>query len=353
MPLISIIVPIYNVEEYLTDCIESILKQTFTDFELILVNDGSIDKSYDICLKYSNLDNRIKLVNKQNGGVSSARNKGIEISKGEYITFVDPDDTVDINMYEILYNTAEKYKSDIVICPIKSHNLAVNKVGISDIWGEANCVLDQKIISESFFPSFIESHIFTFLPCVNKIYRRSLFTNSNIKFEENKSHSEDIKINLKLLPLINSMIFVEQPFYNYYKRERDSLSRIFRDDLYNYILENKNLLLDTCDYYSLNELKDKVKNDFMNTTISYMNQIVDSNLNIDKKYTILSNILNDSNFENDILTWKCSSIYSKLLKKICIFKHKKLFYIVSKNRSYLGKMKRRIKPYNKIDQKII
>ena len=94
MPKVSIIVPVYNTEEYLSECIESILDQSFTDFELLLINDGSIDKSGKICDEYAKKDSRIVVIHKENGGVSSARNKGIEIAQGEWISFIDADDWI-------------------------------------------------------------------------------------------------------------------------------------------------------------------------------------------------------------------------------------------------------------------
>ena len=98
-PIISIIVPIYNVDKYLSRCIDSILNQTFKNFELILVNDGSTDKSLDICKYYKNIDNRKYIINKKNGGLSSARNAGLEIARGKYIGFVDSDDYIHPQMY--------------------------------------------------------------------------------------------------------------------------------------------------------------------------------------------------------------------------------------------------------------
>ena len=96
--MISIIVPIYNVELYLEKCIESIINQTYKDIEVILINDGSTDKSGIICDKYAKIDDRIIVLHKENGGVSSARNKGLDIAKGDYIAFVDPDDYIEPNM---------------------------------------------------------------------------------------------------------------------------------------------------------------------------------------------------------------------------------------------------------------
>lgn len=114
VPKISIIVPVYRVENYLDRCIKSILNQTFTDFELILVDDGSPDRCPQKCDDWCKVDKRIKVIHKENGGLSSARNAGLEAAKGEYIGFVDSDDWITCDMYELLYRLAKKYKADIV-----------------------------------------------------------------------------------------------------------------------------------------------------------------------------------------------------------------------------------------------
>lgn len=111
--MISIIVPIYNVEQYLRKCLDSIKKQTYKDFEVILVDDGSPDNSASICEEYVSKDSRFKLVRKKNGGVSSARNAGIENSNGEYLTFVDPDDWIDEHYLERLYNLKVEHNADV------------------------------------------------------------------------------------------------------------------------------------------------------------------------------------------------------------------------------------------------
>jgi glycosyltransferase involved in cell wall biosynthesis len=114
--LISIIVPVYNSEQYLSRCIESILKQTYTDFELILVDDGSNDTSLNMCETYAKTDSRIKIISTENNGVSSARNTGLNATNGTYIGFVDSDDWIEPDMYELLIKNAEKYKADISCC---------------------------------------------------------------------------------------------------------------------------------------------------------------------------------------------------------------------------------------------
>ena len=114
--MISVIIPVYNVEEYLDDCLTSVLAQTYSNLEILLINDGSTDNSGVICDKYAQTDSRIKVFHKENGGVSSARNIGLENATGQYIAFVDPDDWIEPNMYETIITQFEKSDVDAVFC---------------------------------------------------------------------------------------------------------------------------------------------------------------------------------------------------------------------------------------------
>ena len=171
MPKISIIVPVYNVEKYLRKCVDSILNQTFKDFELILVDDGSIDTSGKICDEYNLKDNRIKAIHKENGGLSSARNAGLDIAQGEYIGFVDSDDWVELDMYEELYKICKENDTDVGIVGInyggasekkKSKKIEIysNKLILDDLvynkgkeitWPAWNKLWLKKVIGESRF----------------------------------------------------------------------------------------------------------------------------------------------------------------------------------------------------------
>ena len=116
---ISVIVPIYNTERYLSECIDSIIRQTYRNLEIILVDDGSTDKSFTICNNYAMLDERIQVVHQANQGVSAARNNGLSRASGDLISFVDSDDTLDDDMYELLVRVIEEYNADIVHCGYK------------------------------------------------------------------------------------------------------------------------------------------------------------------------------------------------------------------------------------------
>ena len=206
MPKISIIVPVYNVENYIEKCIKSIIEQTFKDFELILINDGSIDNSGCICDKYLNIDNRIKVIHKKNTGVSNTRNLGLKIATGDYIGFVDADDFIDRLMYEKLYDESLKNNSDIII------------IGLREVDGQG------KILKE-YIPSNINLSeiIKRAYPC-NKIFKRELFIKNNLYFNEGKFY-EDVALIPKLFMKSNNVSCVKYIGYNYLKRENSTTNK--------------------------------------------------------------------------------------------------------------------------------
>ena len=167
MPKISIIVPVYNVEKYLEKCVKSILNQTFTDFELILVDDGTPDSSGVICDQFAEKDERIKVIHKKNGGLSDARNTGIEVAKGEYIGFVDSDDYIAEDMYELLYTNIVNEEADLSICGIydvyenKEAQKRIRQYMILNKFEAIKVILEAKIVS---------------VHAVNKLYKKELFT---------------------------------------------------------------------------------------------------------------------------------------------------------------------------------
>lgn len=334
-PIISIIVPIYKVEEYLNRCIDSILAQSFTDFELILVDDGSPDACGEICDKYAEQDNRVKVIHKVNGGVSSARNTGINIAKGEFIGFVDPDDDIEPDMYNVLLLHALNRNADIVVCPINTMNLITNTISVSSVWENINSTLDKNTIIETIIPCILTKKTYSLLSCCNKLYRKSSCFELGYKFNDQSDHGEDVHLNLMLLTEINALAFVEKPLYNYYIRERDSLTQCFREDLYDYILDNKNFRLLLCNKYNLTQCIDDLINHYVITTMNYMQDVVNSKISINKKYNILTNLINDDDFHMNVVNCKSPSKYYILMKFICHKKNVKLFYQLVKAKKIL------------------
>lgn len=217
--MISVIVPVYNVEKYVERCIESILKQTYTDFELILVNDGSTDRSYDICCEYKKKDSRIRLINKNNGGLSDARNVGIDESLGEYITFIDSDDFISQYMFEFLYNTLIKNNADIAICSFL--RVCANENPIDKIPSGINI---QLLNSEECYEAIYSSKCDEFTVAWGKLYRRKLF--DVIRYPYGKLH-EDEFVTYKLYAGSDKVVYVPIQGYYYLKREHSIMNTKF------------------------------------------------------------------------------------------------------------------------------
>lgn len=338
-PKLSIIVPIYNVEYYLENCINSILNQTFKEFELILVNDGSPDNSIEICNKYKKKDDRIKVIDKENGGVSSARNAGIDIALGEYIAFVDPDDDIEINMYEELMNRAIKSNVDIVICSLNYINLIDKNVRQQIVWSNNENIIEKKEINNKIMYdilNFREGYgIYT---SVNKVYKRELFYNNDIRFEVNRNHGEDARLNLILLTKVNSIYFTNKPLYNYYIRKRESLTTVVRDNMYKYILDNKNFHDYLCNLYGYQHLMDKGRKNYLNNIFQYMNSISISRFKLRKKVKILNQIMNDDTFKNNIASYEYSYRYYKLLKLACRYRLSLIYIFLIKLLAFKEKL---------------
>lgn len=222
-PLVSIIIPVYNVELYLSKCIDSILAQSFTDWECILVDDGSKDKSGSICDNYALKDNRIKVIHQNNSGVSVARQVGIDNVCGEYSIHIDPDDWVESNMIEELYNKAKSDDADMVICDYFKHEDGVQKyINQSPNFLEPIKIIEQ-MLTTNMYPQLYGS-------CCNKLVRCSCFNSSDnlIRFEpEDLSLGEDVVFNCRLLmSTVHRVSYLNKAFYHYEVRSNSLCSTL-------------------------------------------------------------------------------------------------------------------------------
>ncbi len=221
--LISVIVPVYNVEKYLSRCIESILHQTYHYLEIIIVDDGSTDNSGTICDSYLSVDDRIRVFHKTNGGLSSARNFGIEQSNGELLAFIDSDDLLDSRFFEVLIKERFISKADIVSTDLLPF---FGDLKIDDLVNEDHDVIRLKgidILKEYFLQSNKELHIYHGL-CM-KIYEKSLF--SDLRFEEGRLH-EDLYITYQLLRKARIFSFIPVKYYFYFKGNTSSICFNFK-----------------------------------------------------------------------------------------------------------------------------
>lgn len=270
--LISMIVPVYNVEQYIEKCLESIINQTYNNIEIILIDDGSTDKSGIICDNYSKIDNRIKVFHKKNGGLSDARNFGIKKSKGKYITFIDSDDSIESDYIEYLYNLIKKYDVKLSICAYtvvtdnKKYNIGKNyKEKLMD---KKECL--KRLLCE---------HGFTVSACA-KLYSIELF--KNVIFPPNKL-CEDNGTIYKTIMKCPYVAYGDESKYNYYKRSNSIMNSKFNGRKLD-LLEMTELMCTEIDN-EFSELKKYTEKKRIHSNFSILRQMIYSKLdkNMQKK----------------------------------------------------------------------
>lgn len=219
-PKVSIIIPVYNAGAFLHDCVQSLLMQTLYDCEFIFINDGSTDNSLEILQTYQLQDERIILINQTNKGISIARNKGIEISTGTYIGFMDNDDFVKNDMFEKMYNTAVKDDLDILISKtiLGRDGKYIDKPSVFPV----DIIYDKKFINLNIIPNLLK--VEDLFAVWNKIYKRDLVFSNNVRFPNDRSIEEDNMFNIQAFNASNKVKFIEYGGY-YYREVATSESR--------------------------------------------------------------------------------------------------------------------------------
>lgn len=251
MNKVSVIVPVYNTEKYLYKCLNSLINQTLKQIEIIIVNDGSKDSSDSIIKQFMIENKNIVYIKKDNGGLSSARNVGIDHASGEYIAFVDSDDWVETDMYEKMYLKAKENNFDLVMCDF--NEIHQNKAF------PYPCHLTKDLFQKE----EIKKHMIDFYPSAwNKIYKKELL--ENIRFKEGVWF-EDVEFGYRIFPCINSIGVVNQHLYNYLIRE-GSITSTVDLRIYHYI-DNWNGILDS---YKKNHLYDEYKDELEYSYVRYL-----------------------------------------------------------------------------------
>lgn len=321
-PLVSIVIPVYNVAEYLEGCMESVLQQTYKTLEIILVDDGSTDESGNLCDIYGQKDDRVKVVHKPNGGLSDARNEGIDIATGEYLYFLDSDDLIPEEAIDILVNIAEKSNCDVVIAGLQKFEDHVDKVSLSNQKFET--VDHEEAMKRMFLHNGIGHEAW------GKLYKRCLW--KDIKFPVGKLY-EDYASIYHVIAMCNSVSITQQKLYYY---------RIRQGSIMNTKIKNKELqILDVS-----NQVTGYIKESFPNlkeyaeylqlvTYLKTMKRILDGGFN---QYTEEQKIIMD--YANSC-KWIMKRDWVKAIDKIkfsTLLLNKHVFYCVYA----IGEMKNRM-----------
>lgn len=241
--LISVIIPVYNSEKFLDRCVNSVLKQSYKELDIILVDDGSSDKSGEICDQYAQIDERVRVIHKKNGGVSAARNSGLDVAVGDYCTFVDSDDYIEPEMYQSMIEIAKQYNCGVVMCDCVKEFETRTEVYTHDI---RPGYYDRGQLEKEYFPHLLIMPNVEYPPTISNwlcLYRRSqkqgleskekdesTATEYNLRYEEGIRFSEDLLFGAELLYHANSFYYMKgQCFYHYCMNEQ-SVTHTFVSD---------------------------------------------------------------------------------------------------------------------------
>ncbi|MGN0182441.1 MAG: glycosyltransferase family 2 protein [Candidatus Ornithomonoglobus sp.] len=322
--LISVIVPVYKVEKYLDRCIESLVNQTYVNLEIIIVDDGSPDNCGAMCDAWAEKDKRIKVIHKQNEGLGFARNSGLEVAHGKYVSFIDSDDYVSTSMYEIMYNALNKNNADTCLCGhyIKYTNKSVrNKIPFG-----TRCFKNKEIID------YILANMIGNVPeadddyalqmCVwQGLFSKKIIDEYEIRFPSERQYiSEDIIFDLKYYTYSKKLVTVDDCLY-YYCMNGPSLTRLYRSDRFekNKILHNEIMrqLKDYNDEFRLREARSFIGRCRL--------QLADIMTGADKKdrKKLVNEILNDTEVENILRQYPIDNMNTKY----------KIFFSLMKNKN--------------------
>ncbi len=235
-PLISVIVPVYKVERYLSNCLDSIINQSYKKLEIILIDDGSPDNCPQICDEYAQKDSRIVVIHQKNAGVSHARNVGIDIAKGDYIGFVDSDDYIEPDFYETLIKNAIEHDADISYCGIK---LMQPNGSVEERFNSGKCELKnpEDIIKGFFFNEEIKEHFYAIW---NKIFKKEILT--ELRYNENYALGEDILFMFEAIGRCQRIYLEDRTLYHYLRRENSAMTSSFSDKRMDYVTAAENLI---------------------------------------------------------------------------------------------------------------
>lgn len=351
--MVSIIIPMYNAGKSIEHCLKSLINQTYDNIEIILVNDGSTDNTQKICQDYKTKHKNIILLNQENSGPSVARNKGIEVSNGRYIQFVDSDDFIDKQMtYKLVSEMSNEIS--LVICGLKTFYLDAGEKKVIN-WESDYCgIMEKKIFLEAFW-SYYENRLIN-SPC-NKLYISDIIKSKNIYFKPKEFMGEDLLFNLEYINQCKRINIINDTLYNYITFNSDSLTRSYKKNLF----ENQKMLLEEIIRFLIEnnafnpKNKSIINKQYIKSIISCFENIINlgNNLNFKNKITEIKYIMKDKTVDNalkniDITDLKLQdNIVIKLLEKKHPYGLFYFFILKGFVRNYFQPIFRKLKDFNK------
>lgn len=297
---VSVIIPVYNCEKYIGECIESLVSQTLKECEFIFVNDGSSDKSKEIIEGYAKNDSRIKIINQKNGGVSVARNTGLKSAVGEYIGFVDGDDYIECDYYEKLYDVAIENDCDVVMCDWKSELKGnENRLSLPFI---RNKVLDKRYIERIIYPFIIESDSLNSV--CNKIFNNKMIKENKVIFPVGVELGEDGAFNVSAITYARNVYYLDLCGYYYREVEGSATRNVIKKDYFKRALNvYKNRVKEYEEWPIEEEKIERLKAiKFLNVVIglTYIYFVPNENNKLNDRYKYIKKMINNEEVSNAI-----------------------------------------------------
>lgn len=318
---VSVVVPVYNAEEYLNRCVDSLLKQTLKEIEIILVDDGSTDSSSQICDEYAKNNSNIKVLHLENGGPARARNKGIEIATGEYIGFADSDDYCHPEQFEKLYQNAKDNNSDIAMCSFfvdSVKGLEPIIIPFKPLYN-SNAEIKNDVI-KCFYGEYV--HGLNSL-CI-KIFRMSLLNDNNIRMDETLRRAEDMWFVFDALKVSDVFSYINDNLYYYYQNE-SSIMHNSKNDSYEHWVKNRKRLLKENEVFDFEIDNNLFYKDFIYKTIMFCRDKIKTN-----EFDVFKAVVNDEFFNVAIKFDDNLPIHIRLINLLVKVRLNKLLILVLK-----------------------
>lgn len=281
VPLISVLVPVYNVEKYLEECIESIIKQKYKNLEIILVDDGSTDSSGATCDRYAEKDSRIKVIHQKNQGLATVRNVSIAAATGKYVGFVDSDDFISPDMYSDMVSIAEENNADIVMCNLGYVDQHGNEI---PNYRSAQPIDNNEMTGRQFVTDLCNQYNSTYVVTVDKLYRRNLF--EGIRYPDGRINEDEAVIH-RIAHKCNKIVFTSKAYYFYRQQPQSIMNKTFSvkrfDSIYADIDRIKLLEENSYNFQTIMNCKMFMYNDFV-TTLKAVDITNPSNKPVIKKF---------------------------------------------------------------------
>lgn len=309
---ISIIVPVYKAELSLNKCLDSILDQTFGDFEVILINDGSPDSCGSICDAYASKDKRLRVIHKENNGVSAARNDGIKVARGKYITFVDSDDWIEPNMLEGIMSIIRTDNYDCVVTGILFDFEKDKHVQLRHVNDKLRCKTKHDIGNAVI--QLEQSKIFGFCHC--KVYKTEIVKDNDIYFSTDISYMEDLIFNCRYFSLIDTLYVCQESYYHYIIGNETSLSSKYVPNLFSTIREVNKYITEL--FGKLDIMSTTIPTNLPDGYVEGIQQCVlniyhkEAKLNYQERHEFLNRVLTDPQLSKELLYYIPDSLYNKL-----------------------------------------